>query len=58
MDVPKIGSALGSADLGMTTPANVNTKETTCQRAEKVSVLNILNMKYIKSLLKCKYSVF
>lgn len=41
---PNTGTALGSADLGMTPPFKVNTKETANQKAEKVNVLNILNI--------------
>lgn len=42
MGAPENGSALGSADLGITTPTKANRKETTSQKSETVSVLNIL----------------
>lgn len=42
MDAPKNGTAPDSADLALTTLTNANPTETTSQKSEKVSVLNIL----------------
>lgn len=38
MAAPKNGMVVDSADLGMTKPTEANTKETTGQKTEKVSV--------------------
>lgn len=47
MGAPENGSALGSADLGITTPTKAKKgKETTSQKSETVSVLNILKYLY------------